>query len=106
LAVLADNIMIVQQVAAQGALRRVLAVLKMRFSGYDATLRELVIDDQGVRVLPATQSAPGVLVAAADASGLTAPPPAGSRRCRRHDLRRWRLSMGPPMLVLEDAPEV
>ncbi len=74
LSVLADNILILQQVVAQGALRRVLAVLKMRFSGYDATLRELVIDDQGVHVLTPAQSAPGVLDAAAEASGLTAPP--------------------------------
>jgi circadian clock protein KaiC len=73
LSVLADNIMIVQQVAAQGAVRRVLAVLKMRFSGYDTTLRELVIDDQGVHILTPAQSAPGVLNAAAEASGLTAP---------------------------------
>ncbi len=74
LSVLADNIVIVQQMAAEGALRRVLAVLKMRYSGYDATLRELVLDEQGVRVLPAAQSAPGVLAAAAEAMGLTAPP--------------------------------
>jgi KaiC/GvpD/RAD55 family RecA-like ATPase len=64
--------------AVEGALRRVLAVLKMRYSGYDATLRELVLDEQGVRVLPAAQSAPGVLAAAADASGLTAPSTAAS----------------------------
>ena len=70
---LADNIVIVQQVEAQGAIRRVLAVLKMRFSGHDTTLRELVIDAQGVRVLTPPQSAVGVLAAAAEASGLTAP---------------------------------
>ncbi len=74
MSLLADNIVIVQQVEAQGVIRRVLAVLKMRFSGYDATLRELVIDEQGVHVLPAVQSVPGVLAAAAEASGLTAPP--------------------------------
>jgi circadian clock protein KaiC len=74
LSVLADNIVILQQVVAQGALRRVLAVLKMRFSGYDATLRELVIDEAGVRVLTPPQSAKGVLDAAAAASGLSAPP--------------------------------
>ncbi len=73
LSALADNIVIVQQVVAQGAIRRVLAVVKMRYSGYDATLRELMIDEQGVRVLPAAQSAPGVLAAAAATSGLTAP---------------------------------
>jgi circadian clock protein KaiC len=74
LSILADNIVIVQQVEAEGALRRVLAVLKMRYSGYDATLREVVIDAAGVRVLPAAESAREVLAAAADASGLTAPP--------------------------------
>jgi circadian clock protein KaiC len=73
LSVLSDNIVIVQQVAAQGTIRRILAVLKMRFSEYDPTLRELVLDAQGVRVLPAAQSATGVLDAAAAASGLTAP---------------------------------
>jgi circadian clock protein KaiC len=74
LSILADNIVIVQQVAAEGATRRVLAVLKMRFSGYDATLREVLIDAAGIHVLPAAQSAPGVLAAAAEVMGLTAPP--------------------------------
>lgn len=73
LSILADNIIILQQVVADGVLRRVLAVLKMRFSGYDATLRELVIDAEGVRVLTPMQSNTGVLAAAAEASGLTAP---------------------------------
>jgi circadian clock protein KaiC len=76
---LSDNILIVQQVVAEGALHRVLAVLKMRFSGYDTTLRELVIDAAGVQVLAPAQSAIGVLDAAADASGLTAPPSARRR---------------------------
>jgi circadian clock protein KaiC len=74
LSVLADNIVIVQQVAAQGVIRRVLAVLKMRYSGYDTTLREVMIDAAGIHVLPAAQSAPGVLAAAAEAMDLTAPP--------------------------------
>jgi circadian clock protein KaiC len=74
LSILADNIVIVQQVEAEGVTRRVLAVLKMRFSGYDATLREVMIDAAGIHVLPAAQSAPGVLAAAAEAMGLTAPP--------------------------------
>jgi len=73
LSLLADNIVIVQQVVALSAMRRVLAVLKMRYSSYDATLRELRIDAQGVRVLTPPQSVTGVLDAAADVSGLTAP---------------------------------
>ena len=75
LSLLADNIVIVQQTAAQGAVRRILAVLKMRYSAYDSTLRELLIDERGVRVLTPPQSAIGVLDAAAEASGLTAPQP-------------------------------
>lgn len=73
LSILADNVIILQQVLAQRAVHRVLAVLKMRFSWFEPTLRELLIDAQGVRVLPPAQSAPGVLEAAADASGMTAP---------------------------------
>ena len=84
LSVLSDNILILQHVVAQGAIRRVLAVLKMRYSGYDATLRELVIDEQGVRVLTAKESATGVLAAAAEATGLTAPS-AAHRRERESD---------------------
>lgn len=78
LSVLSDNVVLVQQVEAQGALHRVLAVLKMRFSGHDTTLRELVIDATGVHVLTPPQSAVGVLDAAAAASGLTAPPVASA----------------------------
>ena len=74
MSLLSDNMLIVQQVAARGAIRRVLAVLKMRYSGHDTTLRELLIDADGVRVLSPPESVIGVLEAAAEASGLTAPP--------------------------------
>jgi circadian clock protein KaiC len=73
LSLLSDNLIMVQQMVALDAIRRVLAVLKMRFSAYDATLRELQIDEQGVHVLTPPESGTGVLDAAADASGLTAP---------------------------------
>ena len=73
LSLLSDNLIMVQQMVAQGAIRRVLAVLKMRLSGFDATLRELQIDAQGVHVLTPQESGTGVLDAAADAAGLTAP---------------------------------
>ena len=74
MSLLSDNMLIVQQVAARGAIRRILAVLKMRYSGHDTTLRELLIDADGVRVLRPPESVTGVLEAAAEASGLTAPP--------------------------------
>ncbi len=71
---LADNVVIVQQVVALGAVRRILAVLKMRLSAHDATLRELILDERGIRVLTPSESAPGVLAATASSIGLTAPP--------------------------------
>lgn len=73
LSLLSDNIIMVQQMVALGAIRRVLAVLKMRLSGFDTTLRELQIDEQGVHVLTPQESGTGVLDAAADVAGLTAP---------------------------------
>ncbi len=75
---LADNIVIVQQVVALGAVRRILAVLKMRLSASDATLRELILDEQGIRVLTPPESTPGVLDDTARSTGLTAPPEASS----------------------------
>jgi circadian clock protein KaiC len=51
LAVLGDNALVVQQYEIDGVLRRLLAVLRMRLSFFDRTLRELVLDEQGVRVL-------------------------------------------------------
>jgi hypothetical protein len=51
LAVLGDNLVVVQQYEIDGALRRLLAVLRMRLSFFDRTLRELVLDEHGVRVL-------------------------------------------------------
>ncbi len=51
LAVLGDNVLVVQQYEIDGGLRRLLAVLRMRLSFFDRTLRELVLDEQGVRVL-------------------------------------------------------
>ncbi|HEU5397842.1 MAG TPA: ATPase domain-containing protein, partial [Gammaproteobacteria bacterium] len=56
MAVLAENVLLLQQVAEEGRLRRMLAVVKTRFSAHTAGLREFVITgDQGVRVLPASE---------------------------------------------------
>ena len=51
LAVLGDNVMVIQQYEIDSVLRRLLAVLRMRLSFFDRTLRELVLDEQGVQVL-------------------------------------------------------
>ena len=52
LAMLAENVLFLQQLAYRGRLHRVLSVLKMRFSSHDYTLRELLIAaPEGIRVL-------------------------------------------------------
>jgi circadian clock protein KaiC len=54
IAVLAENVLLLQQLPEAARLRRVLAVVKTRFSAHDTGLREFVITaEQGIRVLPA-----------------------------------------------------
>lgn len=63
LAVLAENVLLLQQVAYRGRLHRVLSVLKMRFSSHDYTLREfLIAAPQGIRVLTPEESGRELLV--------------------------------------------
>ena len=50
LTLLADNVVMVQEQMVGEALHRVLAVLKMRSTTYDRTLRELVLAPAGIRV--------------------------------------------------------
>ncbi|MGH2409769.1 MAG: RAD55 family ATPase, partial [Chloroflexota bacterium] len=57
--VLAENVLLLQQIAGQGRLRRVLAVVKTRFSAHMAGLREFVItEEHGVTILPANVDRP------------------------------------------------
>jgi hypothetical protein len=74
LAVLGDNVIVVQQFEIKGHLRRLLAVLWMRLSSYDHTLRELVLDETGVHVLTPVESMSSVLETGAQISGGVAPP--------------------------------
>lgn len=79
LALLGDNVIVVQQYEIGGQLRRLLAVLRMRLSFFDRTLRELVLDARGVRIMPAAESDTGVLASGAELGGGVAPaaePPA------------------------------
>lgn len=69
LGTIGENVLILQQHEAGGVLHRVLAVLRMRLSSYDRTLRELVIGEQGVRVLHPSESPPEVISRAADNLG-------------------------------------
>lgn len=58
---LSENVILTQQVEVAGELRRRLAVLRLRFSRYDRTLRELVLEPNRVDVLPRAQSGADVL---------------------------------------------
>ncbi|MBA3825963.1 MAG: KaiA-binding protein, partial [Ktedonobacterales bacterium] len=44
LAMMAENVMLAQQVTYQGQLHRILSILKLRYSGHDTALREFTID--------------------------------------------------------------
>jgi circadian clock protein KaiC len=63
LAILAENVLLLQQLAYRGTLHRVLSVLKMRFSSHDYSLREFLIDPpEGIRVLTPGESGRELLV--------------------------------------------
>ena len=75
LAVLAENVLLLQQLAYRGRLHRVLSVLKMRFSDHEYTLREfLITSPKGIRVLTPDESGREVLV------GLTEQQPGGAEK--------------------------
>ena len=62
LSVLAENVLLLQQMPFHGQLHRILSVLKLRFSDHDASLREFRITaPAGLEVLEPFQSAQGVL---------------------------------------------
>lgn len=62
LSVLAENVLLLQQVPYQGQLHRILSILKLRFSDHDPSLREFAIKPpQGVRMLGRAESGLGVL---------------------------------------------
>ncbi|NTU78008.1 MAG: AAA family ATPase [Chloroflexales bacterium] len=74
LASLGDTLVVVQQYEIAGGLRRLLAVLRMRLSFFDRTLRELVLDERGIRILAPEETAMGLLAEGAQQSGGVAPP--------------------------------
>jgi circadian clock protein KaiC len=62
LSVLAENVLLLQQVPYQGHLHRVLSVLKLRFSDHDTAIREFRIHSpEGIQVLAPFESGTGVL---------------------------------------------
>jgi circadian clock protein KaiC len=77
LAVLGDNVIIVQQYEIAGHFRRLLAVLRMRLSFFDRTLRELSLNESGIHILKPEESQLGLLATGAKLGGGVAP--AGTR---------------------------
>lgn len=71
ISLVADNVLIVQQAVTAGAIHRILAILKMRYSTYDPTIRELVLDPQGVQVRTTAEISPAVVATAVKDGGFT-----------------------------------
>ena len=60
--VLAENVLVLQQLAFRGHLHRTLSVLKLRYSAHDTAMREFLITaPEGIRVLAPLESAAGVM---------------------------------------------
>ena len=79
LSVLAENVLLLQQIPYNGRLHRILSILKLRFSAHDTTLREFEIRaPEGLRVLTSGESGQEVL------SGITQDQEAQARRTVRN----------------------
>jgi circadian clock protein KaiC len=77
LGVLAENVLLLQQLVWQGQIHRVLSVLKMGFSAHDATLREVrIAAPAGFEVLTPLESMPALV---AELSRQQETPGAGER---------------------------
>src|SRR5690348_5927482 len=62
LSLLAENVLLLQQLPFRGQLYRILSILKLRFSAHDTTLREFrIAAPEGITVLQPFESASGVL---------------------------------------------
>lgn len=61
IASVAENLLFLRHVELAGKLHRVLSILNLRDSAFDADLREFVITDEGIRVLGPMQGAHGLL---------------------------------------------
>lgn len=70
LSVLAENVILLQQVVFRQNLYRLLSVLKMRMSPHDNTLREFrIVSPSGITVLDSTQTEVGLLAGIAQQEG-------------------------------------
>src|SRR6185503_221507 len=65
----ADNVLMLRFFEADGRIRRALSVLKKRTGGHETTIREFMIDNQGLRVGPVLEDFRGVLTGVPTYSG-------------------------------------
>jgi circadian clock protein KaiC len=73
LAVLAENLLLLQQLPYNGQLHRIISVLKQRYSAHDSALREFVIaPPAGIRMLAPLETGAGMLDNLGDATLLAA----------------------------------
>jgi circadian clock protein KaiC len=68
---ISDNVLLLRFFEAQGQIRRALSVVKKRTGGHETTIREFVIDHQGLRVGPVLAQFQGVLTGVPAFSGAT-----------------------------------
>ena len=61
LANLAENLILLRWVEYRSEMYRILSILKMRDSAYDASIRQVVITDRGIQVLQRLETAEGLL---------------------------------------------
>lgn len=73
LTVLSENLIVLQQQEVRNTLHRVLAVLQMRFSDYDRSLRKIELRAGGVQVLSPADTDPDVLDALANVNSSMTP---------------------------------
>jgi circadian clock protein KaiC len=66
---ISDNVLMLRFFEARGQIRRALSVLKKRTGGHETTIREFLIDGQGMRVGPVLDQFQGVLTGVPSFSG-------------------------------------
>ena len=68
---ISDTVILLRFFEAEGKIRRAMSVMKKRTGGFEATIREFVIKDRGLRVGPALTQFQGVLTGVPSFSGAT-----------------------------------
>ena len=79
LAILSENLVLMRWVEFRSEMYRILSILKMRDSAYDASIRQYTITDRGLHVLQQIETAEGLL------TGIARITPEWRRRPRREE---------------------